>query len=95
MRLYDKIKAYADDREIPVLGAIRMILSDFFRNKAATMDINELPEGVIDMGEGKGLVIDMARLRDDKGVVHIPPSNLSKEQTLEWISKHQAPKKDK
>lgn len=46
---------------------------------------NELPEGIIDMGKDKGLVIDMAKLRDKNGVVHIPPENLSKEQTLEWI----------
>jgi len=87
MRLYEKIKAYADDREIPVLGAIRMILSEFFRNKSTAMGKDELPEGVIDMGEGNGLVIDMSKLRDKEGVVHIPPLHLPKEERIEWIRK--------
>jgi len=31
--LYGKIKIYAQERGIPVVGAIRLILTEFFRNK--------------------------------------------------------------
>lgn len=53
----------------------------------------ELPEGIIDMGEGKGFVIDMDMLRDENGTIHIPPPELSKEQTREWIRKYHNGKK--
>lgn len=51
--------------------------------------IGELPDGVIDMGEGKGLAIEMEKLRDQNGVTHVPPPQLSKEQTIEWIREKQ------
>jgi hypothetical protein len=93
-RLHGKIKAYADNREIPVVGVIRLVLSDYFRNKSFDMKTNEeLPEGIYDLGEGKGYAIDMEYLRDSKGVAHPPPPDLSKEQTLEWIRKHHNGKK--
>jgi len=31
--LYGKIKTYADERNISVVGAIRLMLNEFFRNK--------------------------------------------------------------
>lgn len=84
--LHGRVKNYADERGIPVVGAIRLILSEFFRKDLSAMTkIGELPEGVIDRGEGSGLAIDMEKLRDKNGVAHVPPSNLSKEQTIEWI----------
>ena len=88
--LHQRVKAYADDRGIPVVGAIRLILSEFFRNNISAMTkIGELPEGVIDMGQGKGLAIDMQKLTDKTGKSHIPPSQLSKEQTIDWIREKQ------
>lgn len=87
--LYGKIKIYADERGIPVVGAIRLILSEFFRNKANTMNKNEeLPAGVFDLGEGKGYLITMEYLRDKDGVIHEPPKDLTKEESLEWIRNH-------
>jgi hypothetical protein len=87
--LYGKIKMYAEERGISVVGAIRLILSEFFRSKSTAMNKGEeLPEGIFDMGEGKGYLIDMERLRDKDGYIHAPPANLSKEQTLEWIRKY-------
>lgn len=92
--LYDKTKVYADDREIPVVGAIRLILSEFHRNRANTMGKKEeMPEGVIDLGEGKGLAFDMEKFRDKKGNAHIPPAHLPKEQLLEWARNFQNSKK--
>ena len=92
--LYDKTKLYADDREIPVVGAIRLILSEFHRNKVNAMSKNlEMPEGVIDLGEGKGLAFDMDKFRDKKGVQHIPPTQLPKEQLLDWARNFQNSKK--
>lgn len=52
------------------------------------MKYEDLPAGIIDLGEGKGFVIDMEMLRDKDGTVHVPPPELSKEQTLEWIRKY-------
>lgn len=50
------------------------------------MSKNEgLPPGVMDMGPGKGLAIDMEQMRDENGVTHVPPTKLSKEETIEWI----------
>jgi hypothetical protein len=93
-RLHGKIKAYADTREIPVVGVIRMVLSDFFRNKHFDVKSNEeLPEGIVDMGEGKGYAIDMEYLVDSRGIAHPPPPHLTKQQTLEWIRKHHNGKK--
>lgn len=92
--LHRKITAYAAGRELPAVGVIRMVLSDFFRNKHFDVNTNEeLPEGVIDMGEGKGYAIDMGYLVDGDGVPHPPPQSLSKEQTLEWIRKYHNGKK--
>jgi len=92
--LYGKIKPYADDRGMGVVVAIRLILSEFFRNKGNAMSkYEDLPEGIFDMGEDKGFVIDMERLRDKNGVVHIPPTNLTKDETLEWIRKYHNGKK--
>lgn len=54
----------------------------------------ELPDGIIDMGEGKGFAIDMEKLRDKNGVAHIPPPHLTKEQTREWILDHHNGKKN-
>lgn len=54
----------------------------------------ELPEGISDMGEGAKYVIDMEYLKDANGIYHPPPSNLTKEQTLEWIRKHHNGKKN-
>lgn len=53
----------------------------------------ELPEGITDLGEGKGYLIDMDYLRDANGIPHPPPPNLTKEQTREWIRKHHNGKK--
>lgn len=86
--LYGKVKLYARDREIPVVGAIRLILSEFFRNKANGMKYEDLPAGIIDLGEGRGFAINMEMLRDKEGVVHVPPADLTKEQTWEWIRKY-------
>lgn len=86
--LYEKTKVYADERSLPLVGAIRLILSEFHRNRANMNKKEELPEGIVDMGVGKGYAIDMAKLRDKNGVVHVPPPDLSKEQTLEWIRDH-------
>jgi hypothetical protein len=84
--LHGRVKSYAKERGIPVVGAIRLILSEFFRNNLSAMTkIGELPEGVIDRGEGSGLAIDMSKLTDASGKAHVPPSHLSKEQTVEWI----------
>jgi hypothetical protein len=92
--LHGKITAYAACRELPVVGVIRMVLSDFFRNKHFDMTSNEeLPEGIVDMGEGKGYAIDMEYFHKPDGGHHMPPANLSKEQTLEWIRKHHNGKK--
>lgn len=93
--MHAKIKLYAEERGIPVVGAIRMILSEFFRNKTVIMHKKEeMPDGIIDMGEGKGLVIDVEKLRDRNGVVQLPPTNLSKEDTIEWIRNHHNAKKN-
>lgn len=86
--LYGKIKRYSEERGMGVVVAIRLILSEFFRTNFPTMSQSELPAGIIDMGEEKGYLIDMNKLRDENGVVHIPPSDLTKEQTLEWVRKY-------
>lgn len=92
--LYDKTKSYADGREIPVVGAIRLILSEFFRNKPNAMNKNqEMPDGVIDLGEGKGLAFEMEKFRDKKGIAHPPPTHLPKEQLIEWARSFQNNKK--
>lgn len=88
--LYLKLNSYAKERGIPLVGAIRLILAEFFKNKPNGMDKNgDMPDGIIDMGEGKGLLIDMEKLRDQNGLVQVPPSDLSKEQTIEWIRNRQ------
>lgn len=88
--LYVKLNAYAKERGIPLVGAIRLILAEFLKNKPNGMDKNgDMPEGIIDMGEGKGLLIDMEKLRDQNGLVQVPPTDLSKEQTIEWIRNRQ------
>ena len=93
--LHNKIEAYADSRGLPTVGAIRMVLSDFFRNKHYDVKTNEeLPEGIVDMGEGKGYAIDMEYLRDASGKSYPPPPDLTKEQTLEWIRKYHNGKKN-
>lgn len=93
--LYEKIKAYAKERGLGIVGAIRLILSEFFRNKANGMsNYEDLPAGIIDLGEGKGFVINMEMLRDKDGVVHVPPPELTKEQTSEWIRKYHNGKKE-
>lgn len=94
--LYEKIKAYAKERGLGIVGAIRLILSEFFRNNPTAMNnINELPDGIGDMGKGKGLLIDTSKLRDKDGVVHPPPEHLSKEQTIEWVRNfHESQKKE-
>jgi hypothetical protein len=92
--LYEKTKVYADERSLPLVGAIRLILSEFHRNRANMNKKEELPEGIIDMGEGKGYAIDMEKLRDKDGVAHPPPDNLTKEQTLQWIREHYNGKKN-
>lgn len=94
--LYGKVHTYSKQREIGVVPAIRLILSEFFRNKSNSMNIkDEFPDGIVDLGEGKGFVIDMERLRDKDGIPHPPPSHLTKEQTLEWIRTYYNGKKDK
>lgn len=55
---------------------------------------DDLPDGIIDLGEDKGFAIDMERLRDNNGVVHIPPTNLNKDETLQWIRKYHNGKKN-
>lgn len=47
-----------------------------------------LPAGIIDLGEEKGFLIDMKKLTDESGVVHVPPPELNKEETWEWIRKY-------
>lgn len=32
--LYEKVEVYAKEHGIPVVGAIRLILTDFFRNRS-------------------------------------------------------------
>lgn len=93
-RLHAKVKAYAAGRELPVVGVIRMVLSDFFRNKSFDMKTNEeLPEGIVDRGEDSGYVIDLEYFRDANGVCRTPPPNLTKGQTLDWIRKNHNGKK--
>lgn len=53
----------------------------------------ELPDGITDLGEGKGFAINMEYLQDKEGNFHVPPTNLSKEQTLQWIQEHHNGKK--
>lgn len=87
--LYGRIKGYTDDRGIPVVAGIRLILSEFFRNKTNGMNkYEDLPPGIIDLGEGKGFVIDMKMLTDESGVVHVPPPKLTKDETWEWIRRY-------
>lgn len=94
--LYDKTKVYADEREIPLVGAIRLILSEFFRNKTTFMGKNQdLPPGIIaDMGDGKGLAFDMEMFRDEKGEIHWPPLHLSKQQIIDWVRNFHNSKKN-
>lgn len=94
--LHWKITAYAGNRELPAVGVIRMVLSDFFRHIHFDMKTNEeLPEGIIDRGEDSGYVIDLEYFRDANGVCRTPPPNLTKQQTLEWIrANHNGKKSD-
>jgi hypothetical protein len=89
-----KLVSYARENGIPKVGAMRMILSQFFRNLIVMGKDTELPEGIFDLGEGKGYMIDMEKLRDQDGIVHPPPPNLTKAQTLEWILKYHNGKKE-
>lgn len=92
--LHRKITAYAAGRELPAVGVIRMVLSDFFRNKHFDMTTNEeLPEGIVDLGEGKGYAITMDYFTKPDGGYHMPPADLSKEQTLAWIRQYHNGKK--
>lgn len=92
--LHWKIKAYADNRELPASGVMRLVLSDFFRNKHFDMKTGEeLPEGVVDRGEGSGYVLDMEYFRGPDGKENVPPPDLTKEQTLAWIRKYHNGKK--
>ena len=93
-RLHGKIKAYADNRELPVVGVIRSVLSDFFRHKHFDVKTSEeLPEGIVDLGEDKGYAIDMAYFRTADGRENVPPADMTKAQTLEWIRKNHIGKK--
>lgn len=53
----------------------------------------EMPDGVIDLGEGKGLAFEMEKFRDKKGIAHPPPTHLPKEQLIEWARSFQNNKK--
>ena len=92
--LHNKIEAYADNRGLPTVGVIRMVLSDFFRHIHFDMTTKEeLPEGVVDMGEDSGYVLEMEYFRGPDGKENIPPPDLTKEQTLQWIRKYHNGKK--